>query len=246
MIFIIKINIFAPQNCVFCMSNCEQCIIREFNNLRSLSKEELKTITEHKDFISFKKGEILFSEGNVLNGIYCLKEGACKLSRLSANGKEQIVRFIKAGDMLGYRSVLSEEPVSLTVTALKDMTACFIPKKELFDTIKENPKFSLDIMKTVCHDLKDANAVITNMAQKSVRERLADTILFLKEIFGEDKEGYLDIILTREEYSSVIGTATESAIRLLSDFKKKKIIALEGKRVKITDEIGLIKVSQGF
>ena len=228
------------------MSKCQQCIIREFSTLKSLTKEELKDISDHKDSLSFAKGDVLFTEGNVLNGVFCIKEGVCKLSRLSPNGKEQIVKFVKGGDMLGYRSVLSEEPVSLTVTALQDMKACFIPKKDIFDSLKENPKFSLDIMKTVCNDLKDANMSITNMAQKSVRERLADTLVFLKDTFGQDKEGFLNIILTREEYSSVIGTATESAIRLLSEFKKKQLISFEGKKVKITNEAELIKIAQGF
>ena len=228
------------------MSKCQQCIIREFNTLKSLTKEELKTMSDHKDVHFFKKGDVLFSEGTTLNGVYCIKAGVCKLSRLSSNGKEQIVRFIKGGDMLGYRSVLSEEPVTLTVTALKDMEACFIPKKDIFDSIKVNPKFSMDMMKTVCHDLKDANASITKMAQKTVKQRLADTLLFLKETFGEDEEGYLDILLTREEIASVIGTATESAIRLLSEYKKKGFIASDGKKLQILDKTGLYKVSQGF
>ncbi|MDY7396661.1 Crp/Fnr family transcriptional regulator [Aureibaculum sp. 2210JD6-5] len=228
------------------MSKCQQCIIREFSTLRSLSADELKTMSEEKDILTFKKGDVIFEEGNTLNGVYCVKHGICKLSKLNANGKEQIVRFIKGGDMLGYRSVLSEEPVTLTVTALKDMEACYIPKKEILDAIKENPKFSLDMMRTVCHDLRDANILLSNMAQKNVKERLADTLIFLKETFGEDKDGYLDIVLTREEISSVIGTATESAIRLLSEFKKKGFIALDGKKVKVLDEVGLLKLSQGF
>ena len=118
------------------MSKCQQCIIREFSTLKSLTKEELKDISDHKDSLSFAKGDVLFTEGNVLNGVFCIKEGVCKLSRLSPNGKEQIVKFVKGGDMLGYRSVLSEEPVTLTVTALQDMKACFIPKKDIFDSLK--------------------------------------------------------------------------------------------------------------
>lgn len=228
------------------MSKCDQCIMREFSSLKSLSKEELKNISHHKDSIDFKKGDVVFSEGNVLNGVYCINEGVCKLTRLSSNGKEQIVRFVKSGDMLGYRSILSEEPVALTVTVMKDMKACYVPKKEIFDSIKSNPNFSLDMMKIVCNDLKDANTTITNMAQKSVKERLADTLLFLNETFGVNEEGFLSIILTREELSSVIGTATESAIRLLSEFKKNGIIGLEGKKVKILDESELLKISQGF
>ena len=228
------------------MSKCQQCLIREFNSLKSLSADELKTMSDEKDILAFKKGDVIFEEGNTINGVYCVKHGICKLSKLNANGKEQIVRFIKGGDMLGYRSVLSEEPVTLTVTALKDMEACFIPKREILDAIKENPKFSLDMMKTVCHDLRDANMSLSNMAQKNVKERLADMLIFLKETFDEDKDGYLDIVLTREEISSVIGTATESAIRLLSEFKKKGFIALDGKKVKILDEVGLLRLSQGF
>ena len=102
------------------------------------------------------------------------------------------------------------------------------------------------MMKVVCHDLRDANTTITNMAQKNVKERLADTLLFLKDTFGINGDGFLSIVLTREELSSVIGTATESAIRLLSEFKKNGIIGLEGKKVKILDEAELLKISQGF
>ncbi len=228
------------------MSNCELCILRELNSIKSLSKEEINKFSDHKDTIDFKKGDVLFSEGNILNGVYCIKEGICKMSRLSENGKEQIVKFIKKGDMLGYRSVLSEEPVTLTATALKDLKTCYIPKSTVFEAMKTNPKFSMEMTKTVCNDLRDANMIITNMAQKHVKERLADTLVFLNDTFGIDTEGYLDILLTREELSSVIGTATESAIRLLSEFKRKRLIELSGKKIKIIDAQGLHNISQGF
>jgi len=228
------------------MSNCELCILRELNSIKSLSKEEILNFSNHKDTIDFKKGDVLFSEGNILNGVYCIKEGICKMSRLSENGKEQIVKFIKKGDMLGYRSVLSEEPVTLTATVLKDLKTCYISKSTVLEAMKTNPKFSMEMTKTVCHDLRDANMIITNMAQKHVKERLADTLIFLKDTFGIDAEGYLDIILTREELSSVIGTATESAIRLLSEFKKKGLIELRGKKIKIIDSPQLHNISQGF
>lgn len=228
------------------MSNCKLCIIRELNSIKSLSKEEIIKFSEHKDTIDFKKGDVLFSEGTTLNGVYCIKEGICKMSRLSENGKEQIVKFIKKGDMLGYRSVLGEESVTLTATALNDLKTCFIPKSTVFETMKNNPTFSLEMTKTVCNDLRDANIIITNMAQKHVKERLADTLLMLKDTFGVDEEGVLDIVLTREELASVIGTATESAIRLLSEFKKKGLIVLKGKKIKIIGELELHKISQGF
>lgn len=228
------------------MRNCHQCIVKECNPLRTLSGEELKCVSDHKNELSFKKGDVIFKEGMILNGVYCIKEGKCKLTKLSPNGKEQIVKFIKNGDMLGYRSVLGEEPVNLSVVALEDMEACFIPKKDIFDSIQNNKDFSKDMFKVVCHDLKDANATIANMAQKTVRERLADALLFLDETFGEDEEGSINIKLSREEIANVIGTATESAIRLLSDFKKDNIIMLTGKKIKIQNESALKKIGNGF
>lgn len=228
------------------MGNCHQCIIREFNTLKSLSKEELKQVSNHKDEMSFKKGEVIFKEGAMLNGVYCIKEGKCKLTKLSPNGKEQIVKFIKHGDMLGYRSVLSEEPVSLSVVALEDMSACFIPKKDIYDAIQNNKNFSKDMFKVVCHDLKDANDTIASMAQKTVRERLADTLLFLDETFGEDEDGNIAVKLSREEIANVIGTATESAIRLLSELKKDKVISLVGKKIKLLNKEALKRIGIGF
>jgi CRP-like cAMP-binding protein len=228
------------------MGSCQQCIIKEFNSLRTLSSDELKCVSGHKDEVVFKKGDILFKEGTMLNGVYCIKEGKCKLTKLSPNGKEQIVKFIKSGDMLGYRSVLSDEPASLSVVALEDMSACFIPKQDIFDSIQDNKNFSKDMFKVVCHDLKDANSSVTNMAQKTVRERLADTLLFLDETFGEDEEGNINVQLSREEISNVIGTATESAIRLLSELNKDKVIVLKGKKIKILNKEALKRIGVGF
>ncbi len=228
------------------MGNCNQCIIREFNMLKTLSTKELKEVSGHKSELVFKKGDVIFKEGTMLSGVYCIKEGKCKLTKLSPNGKEQIVKFIKHGDMLGYRSVLSEEPVNLSVVALEEMRACFIPKQDIFDAIEGNQNFSKDMFKVVCHDLKDANDTITNMAQKTVRQRLADTLIFLHEIYGEDPDGCLDVKLSREEIANTIGTATESAIRLLSELKKDKVISLIGKKIKVLSEESLKRISNGF
>lgn len=228
------------------MGNCQQCITRQFNALQKLSKSQLKTISDTKTQTVFQKGEVVFEEGANLNGIYCVSSGSCKLSKLSSNGKDQIVRFVREGELLGYRSVIGEEPAGLTVTALEDMEACFISKEEVFEMLKTNPNFSLDVFKTACHDLQMANAALTNMAQKSVKERLANTLLFLKSIFGLDADDNINVQLSREEIANVIGTATESAIRLLSDFKKEELIALKGKKIKILDYKGLERIGLGF
>jgi len=228
------------------MGNCQQCLIKTFNSFCSLLPEELAHLSEQKTEKTFKKGDVIFEEGNALHGVYCVKNGICKLSKLNSNGKEQIIRFIKDGDVLGYRSVIANEPVSLTVTALEDMNACYIPKKELFNLLDKNPKFTFDLLKTACTDLKDANMHISSMGQKNVRQRLAETILFLKETFNTNEDDYIAVLLTREEIASIVGTATESAIRLLSEFKKENIISLKGKSIKILNLKKLKQISEGF
>jgi len=228
------------------MSNCGQCIIKRFNALKSLTHEELEKFSDHKTSLLIKKGENLMTEGNSINGLYCIRDGKAKLTKLSTNGKEQIIKFVKGGDILGQRSILSDEPVGLNATALEDMHVCFIPKGDILDTIRENTQFSLNVMKVISHQLNQANTLISQMAQKPVKDRLAETLLNLEDIFGIDNEECIDVILTREEIANTIGTATESAIRLLSNLKKDGIIDLIGKKIKIVDKSTLKNMSEGY
>ncbi|MBO6607020.1 Crp/Fnr family transcriptional regulator [Psychroserpens sp.] len=215
------------------MSRCEQCIIREFNTLKALTKEELIRISGCKTSKTVKKGEIIFEEGDTLNGVYCVKDGICKMSKLSANGKDQIVKLIVKGDLMGKNSIIREESANLTAVALNDMEVCFIPKQEIMNDLKKNPNFSMEVLKKMTNDLKTSENIIVNMAQKSVKQRLADLLIYIHDSFGVDENGFLKIVLSREDYANVVGTATESAIRILSQFKKAGYISTEGKQIKI-------------
>lgn len=228
------------------MSKCEQCLIKQFNNLNSLTHNELKNISESKEIITFKKGEIIFKEGNHANGVYCIKDGICKLSHMNANGKEQIVKFSKKGDLIGYGSVLTDDTLQLTITALNEVSACFIPKTHITTPLKENHKFSNEMFKTVCADLNEATKVLTNISTNTVHQRLAELLLYLEEVYGVDEEGNIQVQLSRNEIGSAVGTATESAIRILSTFKKDQLIALNGKKIKILNKNELKEISLGF
>ncbi len=228
------------------MTNCNRCIIKELNSLNKLSEEELHEISEKKITISFKKGEAIFEEGTKLNGVFCLRNGKCKVSKLSPNGNEQIVRFIQKGEMIGHRSVLSDTSANLTVTALEDMEACYIPKSIINKNFITNPDFSFNITRSICTDLDNANLSIANLAQKTVKERLADSLLFFLKTFGTDDKGFLNINLSREEIANSIGTATESSIRVLSQFKKEGIIEVKGKKIKIINKTALEHISIGY
>lgn len=226
------------------MGKCEQCIVREFSSLKALNKEELLKLADCKSTYTIKKGEPIFEEGETINGIYCIKDGVCKLTKLSANGKDQIVKLVKSGELLGQRSMISDEAANLSAVALEDMQVCFVPKKEVLDFFNGNNQFSMNVMKTICGDLKEADDHMVSMAQKSVKERLAETILFLDDNFGRNEDGTLKVQLSREELAGMIGTATESCIRLLSEFNKNNYIELIGKKIKIVDKNILRRLSE--
>ncbi|MEL4308982.1 Crp/Fnr family transcriptional regulator [Joostella sp. CR20] len=221
------------------MSKCEQCIVRKFSSLRSLTKDELINISDCKTSQHVEKGAFIFEEGDYLNGVYCIKSGICKLTKLSSNGKSQIVKFIKKGDLLGQRSIVSDDAVGLSAQAIEEMEVCFIPKTEIKSAFKNNSNFSADIVNDICYDLKIANDHIVEMAQKPVKSRFAIALLELEEEFGVDEEGFLKITLSREEFANIVGTATESLIRMVSEYSKNGLIATSGKKIKIQDRTRL-------
>jgi CRP-like cAMP-binding protein len=224
------------------MSKCEQCIVRQVNSLKALSKEEIMRVSACKTGKHYKKGDVIFEEGETLNGVYCVRDGVCKLTKLSENGKDQVVKLIVKGELLGKRSLINDESTNLSAIALNDMEMCFIPKSEIMMDLNKNPNFTMDVLKNMAVELKYADDSLVNMAQKSVKKRLADTLLYVNNNFGLDEESYLTIVLSREDYASIVGTATESAIRILSQFKKGGLISTSGKRIKIENINGLARI----
>ncbi len=224
------------------MSKCEQCILKQFNSLKYLTKEELARISDCKTSKVIKKGQLIFNEGDLINGIFCVREGICKLTKLSANGKDQIVKLVVKGDLIGQRSLVSDESTNLSAIALNDMQVCFIPKYEILRDLHENNDFTFDVLKMMAKDLKEADNIIVNMAQKSVRQRLAEALIYIYTAFGTDEDGMLTVVLSREDYANIVGTATESVIRILSQFKKEGFIATKGKQIKVEDLTALKRV----
>ena len=224
------------------MGKCEQCIIKQFNSMKALTKDELIRISGCKTTRKIKKGEVIFEEGEMVNGVYCVKDGICKLSKLSENGKDQIVKMVVKGQLLGQRSLITDECTNLQAIALSDMEVCFIPKSEIMTDLQTNLQFSLDVLKVMARDLRESDDIIVNMAQKTVRKRLADVLIYLQNSFGVNADGTLSVLLSREDYANIVGTATESAIRIISQLKKEKLISTKGKFIKIEDLAGLQRV----
>lgn len=227
-------------------SRCENCIVRQFNSLRAMNKQELKKVSDSKVYRKIKKGEALFQEGEKLDGVFCVRDGVSKLSKLSANGKDQIVKFASKGEIIGQRTVIAEETTNLSAVAVNDMEVCFIPKEVISNTLNSNPNFAIEVLRHMAHNLKEADDVIVNMSQKTVKQRMAEAFLYLDKNYGHDDEGFLKLALSRDDYANVVGTATESCIRVISEFRKKELIKTSGKKIGITNEKLLQDLAESF
>ena len=225
---------------------CDHCSFDSGSIFKFLNPEETDILNFEKDYRQYKRGDILYQEGNRISGFFCINKGIIKVFKTGFDGKEQIIRFAKTGDIIAYRSVLSNELACTSAKVIEDCNVCFIPSEILISFIKSNSSFALELLKLACHELGEANSFITDIAQKTVRERLAEVLLFLVNDFGLDEEQYLNISLTREELANIVGTATESVIRLLSDFKADKLVELNGRKIKILNTKGLEKISNVF
>lgn len=213
--------------------SCQSCAARSDSVFSELQIGEQVVFTERKSCTLYKTGEEIFREGTYPVGLFCVFGGKIKVSKYGIEGREQIVRFAKPGDVLGYRALLCGEPYSASATTLADSQLCFIPRETFNGTLQKSPALSLRFIQLLSHDLQTAETRVVELAQKSVRERLAEALLLLRNTFGTASDGSLDVSLSREEIANIVGTATESVIRLLSDFKKSKMIDLQGKRISI-------------
>jgi len=225
---------------------CEKCALETGSIFKHLTREETDIINFEKDFRQYKRGDILYQEGNRISGFYCINSGIIKVYKTGFDGKEQIIRFAKSGDIIAYRSVLSNEVACTSAKVIEDCQVCFISSEILTSLIKTNPAYALELMKLACHELGEANSFITDIAQKTVRERVAEILLLLADDFGLDEQKFLRISLTRQELANIVGTATESVIRLLSEFKSDKLVELNGRKIKLINLKGLEKISNVF
>lgn len=213
----------------------EETDLSGFNFFKHLNDTEIGKLNYDKTCQLYKKGSVIYREGSRLTGFYCVTKGILKIYKTGIDGKEQIIRFVKGGDIVAFRSLLSQELACTTAKVIDDAVLCHIPYPTLLFMLQNNWKFSHWMIQILCRELREANDYITDIAQKTVRERLAEVLLLLKDNFDVDENNVLQIALTREELANMVGTATESVIRLLSEFKQDKLIELKGRKIRFLD-----------
>ncbi len=228
--------------------SCSDCSSLEHSLFCSLHGKELDKLDENKSCVIYKKGQTLFYEGTKPLGLYCVQSGKVKVFKVGSQGKEQIMRLSNPGDFLGYRALLGDEYYAASAEVLEDAAICFVPKEDFLSILEGNTDFYKNVVKSLAHELGVVESKMTDLSQKSVRERLAGYLLMLKESYGMEGEGsiLIDLAISREDLANMVGTATETVIRLLSEFKKDKLIDFEGKKIKVLDVRGLAKTADFF
>lgn len=227
--------------------SCENCVSRYKSIFCNLNLDELRKISECKSCAFYKRGQVIFRENAYPHGMFCINNGKVKISKTGTDGKEHIVRFAKDGDIIGYRSLLGGEAYTASAYAIVDTDICYIPRETFFQILENNMNFALQVMKRLSTDLKTAEEKIINIAQKPVRERIAEALLYLKEIYGvEEDQKTLNVILKREELANMVGTSLETTIRLLSEFNKEKLVLLNGKKITILNHKKLLRTANVF
>lgn len=227
---------------------CELCGSWKYSLFSSLPETKRCSFSDSKNLISHHKGQILYYEGTKPAGIFCVNEGVIKVYKTASNGKAQILYLAKRGDLLGYSALLGEENYNNSATIIKDAKICFIPKEVFLSSLMKNTDFHIRITKQLSHELGIMEEKLTDAFQKSIRERLAFLLVELANTYGVD-EGQvqeINLLLSREELAGMIGTATESVIRLLSEFKRDGLIELNGKKISIKDKKGLVHLSDFY
>ncbi len=225
---------------------CGTCASRLQGVFCHLEGETLEEFNTHKTNNLYKKGQVVFYEGNRAFGLYCIFSGKVKVFKTGIDGRQQIVRIAGAGDLLGYRSLFSDEPYSATAEVLEEASICCIDRNAFFPVLAKNPDLALNIIKKLAKELRQAEDLATSIAQKSVRERMAELLLMLKETYGRtSKKGLvISLHLSREEMAEMIGITQETAIRLLSEFKKDGLIDVREREITILNPKGLLETAR--
>ncbi|NLR90896.1 Crp/Fnr family transcriptional regulator [Flammeovirga agarivorans] len=226
--------------------DCLKCPVRSLSIFEHVQEDDLVEISTTKGFSNYKKGENIFREGQPALGIYILHNGKVKITKTGVMGREQIVSFARQGEIMGYRPMLLEESYDISAIAIEESTVCFIHKNKILQLIEQDKDFALKLIRTALQSSKKVTEIVSSLSQKTVRSRVAESLLIIKDEFGEDAQGNIDVVLSREDLSAMIGTSSESYIRMIKELIDDEVITKEGKKFKIQDEQTLKRIAEKY
>jgi CRP/FNR family transcriptional regulator, polysaccharide utilization system transcription regulator len=226
-------------------SYCENCLFNKSSIFNVLNSEDKEYLSNFHSCKTYQKGELIFKEGDMPEGLLCLSSGKVKITKEGIGGREQIVRMSKPTNIIGYRALFAGDRYISSAIAIEDCRICIIEKEPLFEVIRRNGNLALIMLRELALELGFSNLRTVNLTQKHIRGRLAESLIFLVETFGyEDDKQTIKVYLSREDIANLSNMTTSNAIRTLSVFASEGVINLDGRKIKIMDFEELEKISK--
>jgi CRP/FNR family transcriptional regulator, polysaccharide utilization system transcription regulator len=197
--------------------------------------DDLKKLSAERRIKTFAKKDVIYSEGNTPNFLYFLVKGKVKTFKSHEYGKELITTLYKEGEFFGYTALLEEQDYNETAEALENSEVCLIPKEDFASLMYNNMNVMKSFVKILSDNIVEKEKQLVNLAYSSVRKRVAEALILLQSRYNTNKEKNFSISISREDLANIVGTATESLIRTLSDFKEEKLVEIKGSNITIVN-----------
>lgn len=210
-----------------------------------LEQEDKDELQHHISLSQYKKNEFIYKEGDKPNGFLVLIDGKVKIFKEGVGGREQIIRMTKPLGLIGYRALLADETHNGSAVTLEESLVCTISPDFIFNRALKNTDFSFRIISKLSKELGFSNARTVTLTQKHIRGRLAESLILLKDKYGFENDGTtLKAFLSREDIANLSNMTTSNAIRTLSTFASEKVIAIDGRKIRILDAMRLERISK--
>jgi CRP-like cAMP-binding protein len=211
---------------------------------RLLNDQERELLRKNATIQHYKKNQQIYVEGEEPTHLMCLLKGKVKIYKEGVGGRSQIIRMIKPIQYFAYRAYFARENYLTDAAAFEPSVVCLIPMKVVREIMKHNYNICKFFIRQLSIDLGIADERTVNLTQKHIRGRLAESLVFLIDSYGLEEDNTVNIYLAREDLANLSNMTTSNAIRTLSTFVSEKVIALDGRKIKIIDEEKLRKISK--
>lgn len=213
--------------------------------LSLLNGEEKRLIVENFNIQTFKKNQLIYAEGDEPEYLWCLLKGKVKKFKEGVGGRVQILRLIRPVQYFGYRAFFANEPYVSSAAAFEPSTLGALPLSLVHNMIDNNINLAWFFIRELSRNLGGSDTRIVNLTQKHIRGRLAEALIVLRDNYGYEDDGItLKIYMAREDLANLSNMTTSNAIRTLSTFVNEKLIAVDGRRIKLLNEAQLRKISK--
>jgi CRP/FNR family transcriptional regulator len=206
-------------------------------------KDWIPAIATHKQTISIKKGQHIFSEGEPVKGIYFIYSGNVKVHKKWGDEKDLIIRFAKAGEILGHTGLGDDANYLVSATALEPAVVCYINMDFFESTLHVNNMLTYKLMRFMANELQESEKRVRNLVHMPVKGRIAQAFITLRNQFGVNKDGFIAIELTRQDLSSFAGASYETLFKVINELTEQELIEVAGKSIRISNEPMLKKLT---